>query len=129
MKRLGVLLTIAVLAGCSTKDTQSTSHATSSADGLAVSVAFSPDPPKQGPETITVSIKDAQGGTIKGATVHIRTTMPQMAMSGPTLSAQDNGDGTYSAQTNLNYTTKWVFDISASAQGKTVKSQITEDIR
>lgn len=36
------------------------------------------------------------------------------------VSAQDNGDGTYSARTNLNYATTWMFDVKATTgDGKT----------
>jgi hypothetical protein len=86
--------------------------------GLSMSTTFAPNPPHQGPETITVMVKDATGKPVKGAKVKIATNMPSMSMPGPTLTAQDNGDGTYSAQTNLNYSTMWTFTVTASAKGK-----------
>lgn len=93
--------------------------------GLTVSTAFDPNPPHIGPETIVVTVKDAGGKPVKGAKVKIATNMPTMSMPGPTLTAQDNGDGTYSAQTNLNYSTMWTFAVAATAQGKSgsVKAQ------
>jgi nitrogen fixation protein FixH len=96
---------------------------------LAISTAFDPKPPHQGPETITVTVKDAMGKPVKGAKVKIATNMPSMSMAGPKLTAQDNGDGTYSAQTNLNYAMTWSFAVTASAQGKTVTSTTKVDVK
>ena len=49
--------------------------------------------------------------------------------AGAKLTAQDNGDGTYSAQTNLNYATMWTFAVTATAQGKTDTSTTKLDIK
>jgi nitrogen fixation protein FixH len=96
---------------------------------LTVSTAFDPKPPHQGAETIIVTVKDAMGKPVKGAKVKIATNMPAMSMAGPKLTAQDNGDGTYSAQTNLNYATTWSFAVTASAGGKNGNSTTKLDIR
>jgi len=122
---------IATLAACSSKsETSATTTAQAqNAGGFSVATAFSPDPPKQGPETITVNVKDASGNPVKGATVKIASNMPNMSMSGPTLTATDNGDGTYPTQTNLNYTTKWVFDITVAAAGKNGTVHVTQDVK
>ena len=121
-KSIAAVVALAIaLAACSNKDSKNSSNG-SSAPGsdLKVSTAFSPDPPRQGPEAITVTVKDADGNAIRGATVAITTNMPSMSMKGPKLSAQDNGDGTYSARTNLNYATSWTFDVKVtSSDGKT----------
>jgi hypothetical protein len=97
--------------------------------GLTVSTSFDPKPPHQGSETITVTVKDMMGKPVKGAKVKIATNMPMMSMAGPKLTAQDNGDGTYSAQTNLNYATTWTFAVTAAAQGKTGKATTKVDIK
>lgn len=124
---------IATLAACSSKSDTSSSTTTTSqaqtAGDFSVATQFSPDPPKQGAETITIDVKDASGSPVKGATVTIASTMPAMSMAGPTLSATDNGDGTYSAPTNLNYATRWVFDITVSAGGKNGKAHVTQDVK
>jgi nitrogen fixation protein FixH len=124
---LGLALT---LASCSSKaDSTSTTTAEQQAGDFTISTRFSPDPPKQGPETITIGLKDATGSPVKGATVTIVTTMPSMSMSGPTLTAADNNDGTYSAQTNLNYATPWTFDIRAKAGAKTGHVSVKADVK
>ncbi len=126
---LGLVL---ALAACSSKGqtTSTTSAPTAQQAGdFTISTKFSPDPPKQGPETIIIGLKDASGNPVKGATVTIGTTMPSMSMSGPTLTAGDNGDGTYSAQTNLNYVTSWTFDVRVKAGAKTGRVSVKVDIK
>jgi hypothetical protein len=120
------------LAGCSSKtDTSSTTTAASAqpAGDFAISTQFSPDPPKQGAETITIGLEDAGGSPVKGAAVTIATNMPSMSMAGPTLTASDNGDGTYSAQTNLNYATAWTFDVRAKAGAKSGHVTVKADVK
>jgi hypothetical protein len=97
--------------------------------GLTVSTMFDPNPPHKGPETIVVTLKDATGKLVKGAKVKIATNMPTMSMAGPTLTAQDNGDGTYSAQTNLNYATLWTFAVVATANGKSGSAKAQASIK
>jgi nitrogen fixation protein FixH len=121
-----------LLAACSSKDqtTSTTTTATAQQAGdFTIATQFSPDPPKQGAETITITLKDAAGNAVKGATVTIGTNMPGMSMAGPSLTASDNGDGTYSAQTNLNYATQWNFDIRAKAGAKTGKLAVKADVK
>jgi len=123
---------IATLAACSSKSDTSSSTTTTSAQtagGFSIAMQFSPDPPKQGPQTITVAVKDANGNPVRGATVKIGSKMPTMSMTGPNLTATDNGDGTYAAQTNLNYATQWVFDVAVSAAGKSGTVHVTQEVK
>lgn len=123
---------VATLSACASKNETSSSTTTTQAQtvaGFSVATQFSPDPPKQGPQTITVTVKDAEGAAVKGATVKISSKMPTMSMDGPVLTATDNGDGTYAAQTNLNYATQWVFDIAVSAKGKSGTAHVTQDVK
>lgn len=86
----------------------------SNSGALHVSATFRPAPPRQGAETIVVSVKDAAGKPVKAAIVKVGSSMPAMSMAGPSISAHDNGDGTYAAKTTLNFATKWSFAISAT---------------
>lgn len=129
MKLLSFLACISLLAVAGAGPAAADSMSGMKMPALTVSTAFSPTPPHQGPETITVTIKDAGGKPVKGAKVKIATNMPSMSMPGPKLTAQDNGDGTYSAQTNLNYATTWSFAVTASAQGKTATATTKVDIK
>jgi len=74
-------------------------------------------------------VKDAAGKPVKGAVVKVASNMPSMSMSGPTLTARAAGNGTYVAKANLNFATAWTFDISASASGKTGKTQLSADVK
>ncbi len=133
LRRISVsFVLVATVAACTPKaETSSRTTVTQAQTAGAFSVAtqFSTDPPKQGPQTITVTVKDASGNPVKGATVKIVTKMPTMSMTGPTLAATDNGDGTYAAQTNLNYATQWTFAVSVSAGGKSGVAHVTQDVK
>jgi ABC-type Fe3+-hydroxamate transport system substrate-binding protein len=128
---ISFVLVVTVAACASKSETSSSTTATQAqtVGPFSVAAQFSPDPPKQGPETITVAVKDASGDPVKGAAVKIVTKMPTMSMAGPTLVATDNGDGTYAAQTNLNYATQWTFDIAVSANGKRSVAHVTQDVK
>ncbi|GAC1431885.1 MAG: hypothetical protein NVSMB5_25890 [Candidatus Velthaea sp.] len=130
IRTLSILGVVLSLAACSAKtDTSATTTQGQTAGDFSVATTFSPDPPKQGSETITVTVKDSAGNPVKGGTVKISSNMPAMSMAGPNLVATDNGDGTYSAQTNLNYATQWKFDIAVAADGKSGVAHVTEDIK
>lgn len=119
------------VASCSSKgDTTSTTTTNAHRAGdFTISTRFAPDPPRQGAETITIGLEDAAGNPVKGATVTIATNMPSMSMRGPTLTAADNGDGTYSAQTNLNYATTWTFDVRAKAGAHKGRTSVKADVK
>ena len=124
MKRILAISSILLLAaGCGAK----TGSAQSGAP-LNVATAFAPDPPQQGNETITVTVTDSAGTPVKGAAVKIASSMPAMSMGGPTLSATDNGDGTYTAHAKLQ-ATQWKFEVSAASGGKTANQELTVDVK
>ena len=132
LSRIAVLGAVAALSiiGCASNGATSGAQTPSSSTGdLAMTMAFDPSPPKQGSETITISLKDASGSATKGATVRITTKMPDMGMTGPALSAQDNADGTYSAVANLSYQTKWVFDVTVSFGGKSSSAEFVDNVK
>ena len=95
----------------------------------AMTVAFTPDPPQRGSESITITLKDGSGNPVKGAHVAITASMPSMSMNGPALTARDNGDGTYTAQGKLDYATDWKFDVVANANGETEQTTVTENVK
>jgi len=130
MKKIVVIAATAlVLAGCSKGTQTQSSSPVAGAQDIAITTAFRPDPPQKGPETLTVSLKDGTGAPVKGASVKIETMMPSMAMRGPSVAAQGNGNGTYSAHLTLQYATKWEFSISAKASGKSGSAQVTVDVK
>lgn len=110
MRRFISITLLVLLAACGAKN---------ATNGLSIDTSFAPDPPRQGTEAVTVRLHDASGQPVKGAAVTIATTMPKMSMSGPTATATDNGDGSYTAHIVVQYATKWVFSITATANGTT----------
>ena len=100
-----------------------------SSSSLTVAAAFQLNPPKQGMEIIIVTVKDRSGKPVKGAVVTIGSNMPTMSMSGPTSKARDNGNGTYTAKTNVNFATKWTFDVAVAARGQKAHTQLTADVK
>lgn len=131
MKRIIALIVAALLVGaCSSKDKQThTSSPVAGQQDIAIATAFKPDPPQKGAEVLTATLKDRTGALVNGATVKVDTTMPSMSMSGPSVTAHDNGDGTYSARLGLQYATRWQFTISAKSSGKSGVAQVTADIK
>ncbi len=117
------------VAACAGK-TSSDANASATGDGgtLEVTAAFTPEPPVQGVETITVTVKDASGAAVHGAHVKIATNMPAMSMKGPDLIAKDNGDGTYTTSAKLNYNTKWSFAIATDANGQHATTIVDKDV-
>jgi len=99
-----------------------------SKSSLTVAAAFQPNPPEQGMETILVTVKDAAGKPVTGALVTVGSNMPTMSMSGPTSKARDNGNGTYTAKTNVNFATKWTFDVVAAWKGQRAHTQLSADV-
>lgn len=135
MKKLVVSVGVALLlAGCRSSTSSSSGSATtlapaSSSGDFTMTMSFDPSPPKQGNETISISLKDASGNAVKGAVVKATTNMPAMSMSGPALTFQDNGDGSYSAVTNMNYETKWVLDVKATSTSKSGAAEFDQEVK
>lgn len=121
MKYVAVLTIVLAMLGCSGKSANSQGDFT-------VATAFSPDPPKEGRETLTITLTDPSGAPVKGADVTITTAMASMSMTGPTITAHDNGDGTYTAEMGLQYATTWTFTITAKNGTKSARSVLTQNV-
>lgn len=96
---------------------------------LTMNVTFTPNPPKQGTETITVQLSDGSHKAVNGANVNIATSMPSMSMTGPFVKAVAQGNGRYVASVKLAFATRWAFSVSAQSNGKTVKRTIAQDVK
>ena len=118
--RLMFLSSAALLAACAVKTTH---------NALTVALSFAPNPPVRGLDTLTVSVTDASGNRVTGARVRIKTTMPAMSMSGPNLNATANGAGSYTVRGNLQYSTSYVFDVTAAANGAAGTAHVTQDVK
>jgi nitrogen fixation protein FixH len=121
MKLLSLMvLSLAVLTACSGKTPQGP---------LSVALSFAPSPPVKGFDVVTVRVTDANGNSVTGARVRIKTTMPMMSMSGPTFTPTDKGAGSYAVRGNLQYATTWVFNVTATANGATGMARVTQDVK
>jgi len=96
---------------------------------LNIAASFSPNPPKQGTETITVQISDGSHKPVNGASVSISTAMPSMSMSGPSAQATSKGNGRYVASVNLAFAARWTFKITAKVDGKVLTRTIAQDVK
>lgn len=99
------------------------------AQPLNMTVAFSPNPPRQGTETVTIALSDGAHRPVNGAHVSIATNMPSMSMSGPTVVAASKGNGRYVASMKIAFATRWAFNVVAKTNGKTVSRTITQDVK
>jgi nitrogen fixation protein FixH len=118
--RLVGLSLAALTAACSGKTTQ---------NEFSVALSFAPNPPVKGFDTLTVRVTDPNGNPITGARVRIKSNMPAMSMSGPSLTATDSGAGSYTARGNLQYATTYVFDVTAMANGATGTAHVTQSVK
>ncbi len=128
MKIVALVVAALLVAGCSSKDQERQTRSTAAGD-LSITTAFAPEPLRKGSDILTVTLKDGTGASVKGAIVKVDTSMPSMSMPGPSVTAHDNGDGTYSARLALQYATRWQFAVSAKASGKTRTANITADVK
>lgn len=99
------------------------------APGLAMAVAFSPVPARQGNETITVTLQDTRHQPVSNADVSIATSMPAMSMSGPTIKARLSRAGVYVAKINLNVATQWNFQVRAAAGRQNIQRSYTQSVK
>lgn len=99
------------------------------AQPLNMAVTFSPNPPRQGTETVIVTLTDGAHKPITGAHVSIATSMPSMSMTGPTVVAASKGNGRYVASVKIAFATRWAFTATAKSSGKTVSRTLTQDVK
>jgi hypothetical protein len=95
---------------------------------VAVTCELSPTPATVGPSTVAVTIVDASGRPVTGATVAIEANMSHPGMSPVFADAVAAGDGRYLADLELTMAGDWILSVSATlADGRTLRKQI--DVR
>jgi hypothetical protein len=60
-----------------------------------------------GDELLKFTLTDSTGGPVRGALVSVTSEMPSMSMSGPSGTAKDNGDGTYTMPLTIGMGGDW----------------------
>lgn len=99
------------------------------AQPLNVAVMFSPNPPRQGIETVTVVLTDEAHKAVSGAHVVVATSMPTMSMTGPSVVAAPKGKGRYVVSLRIAFSTRWAFTVTARSNGRIVSRTVTRDIK
>lgn len=102
---------------------------TFAAQPLNMAVSLSPNPPRQGTETVTVTLTDGAHKPVNGAHVSVAASMPTMSMAGPTVVAAPKGNGRYVAALKIAFSTRWVFMVTAKGNDKTISRTITQDVK
>jgi Multidrug resistance efflux pump len=86
------------------------------AGALMIKVSLSPA--KGGANSVLVNVSNHGGGTVSGARVSIKTSMPGMGnMAGPDLSGSTGGDGEVRLKSDLS-SGLWQLKVSIAAQGQ-----------
>ncbi|TAM78246.1 hypothetical protein EPN44_01230 [bacterium] len=94
-----------------------------------MAVAFDPNPPRLGDETIVIQITNASHQPVDHAKVTIATSMPGMSMNGPSVQATRKGSGRYVASVNLGFATRWAFVISAQVDGSLLRRTVMQEVK
>lgn len=99
------------------------------AQPLNMTVNFSPNPARQGTETVTIALTDGAHRPVNSAHVSMATSMPTMSMSGPTIVAAPKGHGHYVAWLKIAFATRWAFTVTAKSHGQTLSRTVTQDVK
>lgn len=99
------------------------------AQPLNMTVIFSPNPPRQGTETVTIALTNGTHKPVNGAHVSVATSMPSMSMSGPTAVASPKGNGRYVAFVPIAFATRWAFTVVAKSNGNVVTRTIAQVVK
>jgi len=93
------LVIVLALAGCGGNDDTS---------GVAVDLTISPDPPKVGPAEIVVTLADAEGNPIAGASLELEGTMTHPGMKPVFADAKETAAGRYEATLQFTMGGDWI---------------------
>lgn len=99
--------------------------------GLAVTAAFETASPSAGQHHLTITVKNATGGGLAGATVTVVATMPLMGHgSTETPAVTDQGGGTYDAfPVTLQMPGRWKVEVEAANGGLTGSTSFDVDVQ
>ena len=118
---IGVLVLSTLLAACSSS---ATPVETTSSKPVNIKVETSPTPAVMGDMEVVLTITDADGKPIEGATVDVsakHTDMSGMDMGG---TATDQGSGRYSINANFNMSGNWKLTVYVRKDGLDYKEEI-----
>lgn len=119
---LGLLLVLAVgatvPAGCARGGEGSTG-------GYVVDVAISPQPPRVGPATVTVTLAGPAGEAVSGARVELEGNMSHAGMVPVIAQAVESAAGQYESTLEFTMAGDWIMIVRASlANGQLVEHRV-----
>lgn len=85
---------------------------------LTVVFALQPDPPRVGDNTLQVRLTDAKGQPVPNAKVQVKFSMPNMQMSGPTVSLRHDKNGVYIGSVLLGMEGAWRAEVTVQRSGR-----------
>lgn len=122
---ISVLVLLAgVLAACGGSAEPAATADSNSTSEVNIAVETSPNPAAMGDVELIMTITDAQGNPIEGATVDVEvdhTDMTGMSMSGI---ATDQGGGRYSINANFSMSGNWKLTVYVRKDGLDYKEDI-----
>ena len=86
--------------------------------GMQITLTTDPTPPRPGPVTMIVELKDAQGRPVTGATVNVTTGMLSMGHGGPGGQFVEQSGGKYSARGTFGMGGDWRATITIGLAGQ-----------
>jgi hypothetical protein len=121
-------LVIFGLAACGGQETTGgTGVATAPPAGdLRISLTTDPNPPKAGPVTVVVEVKDAQGKPVDGAQVSVSINHTGMSHGGIKGDLTSQGSGRYQADGSFSMSGTWHADVEVTSQGGSATTQSFE---
>ncbi len=112
----GLLITMLIL--CSCDGTTSSAPLVQAEDGLSATLEIMPDPPAAMQDaTLLLTLRDADGNLVPGASVMFDLTMPAMAMPENQPKATEEKDGIYRADTVFTMSGEWQIDAKVTTEG------------
>ena len=116
MSAVGLLITILIL--CSCGGTVSSTPLVQTKDGLSTTLEIMPDPPSAMQDaTLLLTLRDADGNLVPGASVMFDLTMPAMQMPENQPTATEEEDGIYRADTVFTMSGEWQIDADVTVEG------------
>ncbi|MEZ4767425.1 MAG: FixH family protein [Caldilineales bacterium] len=126
LRPFSLLLVLAVglaltLSACQRASQQPDTGATA---GVTMTLAVNPDPATVGQAQVTITLNDADGQPVSGATVAIKGDMSHAGMVPVLADATDEGAGAYRADLKWTMAGDWIVTVTATLpDGQTAEQQ------
>lgn len=106
-----LLVFVAALAGCQRASQQA---AADQAPEIAAALAIEPDPAVIGPANLAVTLTDASGAPVEGASVSLKGDMSHAGMAPVLADASGGANGVYEAQWMWTMAGDWFVTVTAT---------------